>query len=277
MSTCRANILASVLFEVLSFLERSELDGLALTSKHVNQFTTKYFSTNPLNCLNQLCISKYGNKAPTFWKAYTENGGTKSGKWIVKVLRVYLSYLESAGLALWKQALESISQLCRASKYEIEAHIEGREPMVVLREVLSWSTTSTGSSLTVKLIRASSFKSFHFHEYPWLYNCDLIQFSRFQSLVISIDFLIFLENIPKESKLKVQFQCSHRWDPAGTWDCMTELLLRAKQNNSSIDYWKCDFSWIIANVIVVLAIAGDRKMRKSSMNLLLFNLCYFQH
>uniref|UniRef100_A0A915DZU7 F-box domain-containing protein n=1 Tax=Ditylenchus dipsaci TaxID=166011 RepID=A0A915DZU7_9BILA len=238
MSTCRVHISADVIFEVLSLLNRSELDGLAFTSKYFYQFTTKHFPTYPFNWLDRLLIYERCDRQPNFHECSVNKvlryshcpleqlqDYSKSGKWMAKFVHVYLYSRQDIDFALFKKTLESISSLWRASKWVIEPHITGQQSMAVLHEVISWSTMFSYSSSTLRLTGGFyGFVPFHFHLYPWLYNCALIKFFRFATSDINL--VTFLENIPKERqlKMKVQLEC------LTAWDNITELVFKAKQS-----------------------------------------------
>uniref|UniRef100_A0A915CTD7 F-box domain-containing protein n=1 Tax=Ditylenchus dipsaci TaxID=166011 RepID=A0A915CTD7_9BILA len=66
MSTTDLKVSAEVLFEVLSFMKRSELDYLESTSKYLNHFITKLFSTFPFHKINWLDIGDGASQGISF-------------------------------------------------------------------------------------------------------------------------------------------------------------------------------------------------------------------
>uniref|UniRef100_A0A915EGT4 F-box domain-containing protein n=1 Tax=Ditylenchus dipsaci TaxID=166011 RepID=A0A915EGT4_9BILA len=204
MSTFICNSSAEVLFEVLSFLNRSELDDLALTSKHLNHFTAKNFSAIPLNYLDTLYITTNYRYVLKFCNCHTSSCKcsleqlqcySKSGKWIVKCVFVTLRTKVGLNIAKWEKEIESICSLWLGSRCVI--HVE-----------------------------RGSVAALDFQLYPLLYNCAQIEFSTFQRYGREVDLLSFLENIPNERQNKLVVQIKNLND----WDIVTELLFRAKQS-----------------------------------------------
>uniref|UniRef100_A0A915D193 FBD domain-containing protein n=1 Tax=Ditylenchus dipsaci TaxID=166011 RepID=A0A915D193_9BILA len=125
----------------------------------------------------------------------------------------------------WKRALLSISPLWNTSKCLVEVDTKGQESVAALQELLNFSTILSFNLLILKLIRVQRFVPVHFHLYPALYNCNIIQFVGFENYTEEVNLLAFLENVPKErqNKLKVQLKC------LTAWNNMTELLSTVKQ------------------------------------------------
>uniref|UniRef100_A0A915EHB1 F-box domain-containing protein n=1 Tax=Ditylenchus dipsaci TaxID=166011 RepID=A0A915EHB1_9BILA len=209
MSTLCPNSSAEVLFEVLCFLKRSELDYLALTSKFLSQFTTKHFSTFPINSLDNLYIYKNddshelrfcscNSKLSCNCSLAQLQNYNKSGKWIVRFVCVLLRTHPYQDIYEWKKALNSISPLWRGSRCVIH---EDRQSVAGL----------------------------DFHLFPAFYNCALIKFQRFDNYRRGVNLVTFLENIPKrrQNKLRVQIR------GMTAWDRLAELIFKAKQVSDS--------------------------------------------
>uniref|UniRef100_A0A915E059 F-box domain-containing protein n=1 Tax=Ditylenchus dipsaci TaxID=166011 RepID=A0A915E059_9BILA len=155
-------ISAEILSELLSFLERSELDYLEFTSKYFHHFITKYFSNFPFNSLDQLDIYENSSHELSFRNFCLEQlqHYRKSGKWIVELLYVSLPIPECLESAGWKQEVDSISSLRRNSRCVIQVH-----PRTVpsLLKMLQWPTVFTCSYLALDLCYVSSFVHVNLH------------------------------------------------------------------------------------------------------------------
>uniref|UniRef100_A0A915DAC7 F-box domain-containing protein n=1 Tax=Ditylenchus dipsaci TaxID=166011 RepID=A0A915DAC7_9BILA len=120
---------SDVLFEVLSFLKRSELGELAWASRQLNLFTKKHFPNFPLNSVDCLLIRNCAR--PEHYFAFFNNSTT----WPCRQLETLQGYastqrfvVKTAILSMsmqmlseqWKQKLESISALWKSGKLVLE-------------------------------------------------------------------------------------------------------------------------------------------------------------
>uniref|UniRef100_A0A915CXW1 Uncharacterized protein n=1 Tax=Ditylenchus dipsaci TaxID=166011 RepID=A0A915CXW1_9BILA len=92
--------------------------------------------------------------------------------------------------------------------------VESQETILVLREILNWSTIFTCSFVSLNFLSSSNYVPVHFHQYPLLYNCAQIQFWNFANFT--------------QKKEKKNFEVQLKFCSAA--DEMTELLFIAKQS-----------------------------------------------
>uniref|UniRef100_A0A915DB72 F-box domain-containing protein n=1 Tax=Ditylenchus dipsaci TaxID=166011 RepID=A0A915DB72_9BILA len=231
---------ADVLFQVLSFLTRSEFSKLAVTCKQLNHVTEKHFSTAPLYSIDHLYISHPSNSSqfdccnyPNFnlLETSTFNCSLKtlqqysnSNKCVIRFVTLYLN---RAILSVeCKQELESISNLWKGGKLVLWplATKNDQEQRSLFQEVFGWSNIFTCSHLILYFCGESTEVGYKFHLRPLFYNFDVVDFVYLEHWFGVDELIEFLENSPRhrDQPLKISF-CLYDWQK------LNGLLSRTKE------------------------------------------------